>query len=364
MDFLWFFLNNISYSGRRSPHKDLSFQCFSPVYHVPSVSTFNGDFHTQTHPSSVDIILKYDCHILSRQLETFLCIHMIPKLPSYEFISGDGLAPLSQIMRAYSPQISHPISSIIFDCRFPSPIPASLSKILSDFFDGFISFNCCKDIQNQFNSRKSVLTEAISKSLQRLPSISKPLLAPWPIVPPKMVIMKAHPLGKFLATVSSGIYTFKFHSRDEWLSYSNVFAKHDLGSSSLKEYLKFCSLFRYIPQTNDMISMRIYVELFSLLVGMEYGSMREKTPGYPLQLIIDEINELRRVKYIYPSIKISGRFLLALMLQLSRKVTEMSCVFGTGFVMTSGGPISGPSPGCHWQILRRDLEEFFYTHVF
>ena len=61
--------------------------------------------------------------------------------------------------------------------------------------------------------------------------------------------------------------------------------------------------------------MRIYVELFSLLVGMEYGSMREKVPGYPLQLIIDEINELRRIKYIYPSIKISGRFLLALMLQ-------------------------------------------------
>ena len=218
MDFLWFFFNNISYSGRRSPHKDLSFQCFSPVYHVPPVPTFNEDSHTQTHPSSVDIVLKYDCHILSRQLQTFLCIHMIPKLPSYEFISGDGLAPLSQIMRAYSPQISHPISYIIFDCRFPSPIPGSLSKILSDFFDGFISFNCCKDIQNQFNSRKSVLTEAINKSLQRFPSIGKPLLAPWPIVPPKMVKMKAHPLGKFLATVSSGIYTFKFHSRDEWLS--------------------------------------------------------------------------------------------------------------------------------------------------
>ena len=193
MDFLWFFFNNISYSGRRSPHKDLSFQCFSPVYHMPPVPALNEDSHLQPHLSSVDIFLKYDCHILSRQLETFLCIHMIPKLPSYEFISGDGLAPLSQIMRAYSPQVSHPISYIIFDCRFPSTIPGSLSNILSDFFDGFISFNCCRDIKNQFNSRKSVLSEAINKSLQRLPSVRKPLLTPWPIVPPKMVIESSPP---------------------------------------------------------------------------------------------------------------------------------------------------------------------------
>ena len=61
--------------------------------------------------------------------------------------------------------------------------------------------------------------------------------------------------------------------------------------------------------------MRIYVELFSLLVGIKYGSMREKKPGYPLQLIIDEINDLTRVKYINPTINISGRFLLALMLR-------------------------------------------------
>ena len=127
--------------------------------------------------------------------------------------------------------------------------------------------------------------------------------------------MKAHPQGKFLSTASSGVYTFKFHSRDEWLSYSNAFDNHDLGSYSLTEYLKFCSLFCFIPQTNDMIAMRIYVELFSLLTGMEYCSLREKRPGHLYQHIIDEINDLRRIKYLNPMISLSGRYLLALMLQ-------------------------------------------------
>ena len=64
-----------------------------------------------------------------------------------------------------------------------------------------------------------------------------------------------------------------------------------------------------------MIAMRIYVELFSLLTGMEYCSLREKRPGHLYQHIIDEINDLRRVKYLNPMVSLSDRYLLALMLQ-------------------------------------------------
>ena len=274
-----------------------------------------GDTLSQSQLASVDIFLKFDCHTFSQQLVYFLCIKIIPKLPTYQFISENGLVPLSQIMHAYSPQVAHPLPYIIFDCRFPSSIPDSLSSILSKFFDGFFKPRCSKEVQNQFNSRKSVLSSVIKKSLQNLPALYKSPLAPWPIIPPKVVVMKAHPLGKFLATVSTGVYTFTLHSRDKWIAYAIAFDNHDLMSSSLTEYLKFCSLFRFIPQTNDMVSMRIYVELFSLLAGMEYGSLKKKKPGHSYQHIIDEISDLRRVKFLNPMINISGRYLLALMLQ-------------------------------------------------
>jgi len=159
MDFFWFFFNNANCNDQKLSDKDISFECSSPAYRMsPSTTAVNEDTPPQPQLASVDIFLKYDSHNLSRQLIYFLGIKIIPKLPTYQFISENGLVSLSQIRHAYSPQVAHPLSYIIFDCRFPSSIPGPLSSILSKFFDGFVRFNhCSKDIQNQFNSRKSVL---------------------------------------------------------------------------------------------------------------------------------------------------------------------------------------------------------------
>ena len=168
---------------------------------------------------------------------------------------------------------------------------------------------------NQFNARKSTLALAIRKSLEMIPALTESVPLPWPINPPKIFKLKAHPLGKFLSTESNGVVPFRIHSRDQWIAYANALVKHDFMTSSVPEYNKFCTLFRYIPQVNDMIFMRIYVELYSLLMGMEYGSLRDKQPGYSYQHIVDEINNLRRRRNLTPAMDISGRFLVKLILQ-------------------------------------------------
>ena len=105
------------------------------------------------------------------------------------------------------------------------------------------------------------------------------------------------------------------HSKSQWVQYILALNYSDILASSVSQYLQFCSIFNYIPNVTDMISYRIYGELYCALQGGFLGEFKPRITGSSLASIVDEINLLRRTKYYDPMSQTSAKYLLGVLIK-------------------------------------------------
>ena len=134
LDFFYFFRDNMTPISQDTSENAFSFECDSPA--LPSSEPFTplkNDAAFQAQSSVADIRLKFDCNSFSQYMAYLLCILIIPKRYSYVVSTERGMVPFESTLQAYSPQVSHPLLFIIFDCRYPGTLPDPLNKIFTKF---------------------------------------------------------------------------------------------------------------------------------------------------------------------------------------------------------------------------------------
>ena len=256
-----------------------------------------------------DILLKFDQEIFMFKVILFSAAC------SPQILTDSGWRNNQYLLAPLYKDPDQPFTFVVLSHRNLHELPSSLSNVLKTFHETFVIPRCTMHDSSDFTSKVVSLRDEIQRIILSIPNIPNCTSNSWPVSDRRWFTVPRHPKGKWEAWESPGTQIFRMHSKSQWVQYILALNYSDILASSVSQYLQFCSIFNYIPNITDMISYRIYGELYCALQGGFIGEFKPRILGSSLASIVDEINLLRRIKYYDPMSRTSAKHLLGVLIK-------------------------------------------------